>query len=365
MHLREAPSLAVAANASGLPRKVRPKPTAPNLADTDNLAAMNQTWDSQLQSFASYKLVRKLLSRPYFTSYLARGPDRGTVEDHVMHIYDRTSPIELTEWLHRASTIEKHQHENVVPVVDLGVVDGQGYLVSPFLEARDLADVWARREKDQIPFPLEAAVCIASQLCRALLYAPHSIGDSAYPAVPAYAIMVTSDGRAMVDFGRGSLQPRNAIADPSILRYKSPEEIRGAKLNGRSSVYSVGIVLWEMLTGRSLFPAFGRTIPRREERNPDPQRRPFFGVISPGVVDPTLPEVLRAICCFALKTNPRRRFKGCEDFGAELDAFLTERGTDGVSELKAFMTTLFAVDFEQERKSRALPWPGKETSKPS
>jgi serine/threonine-protein kinase len=177
--------------------------------------------------------------------------------------------------------------------------------------------------------------------------------------------MLGSTGRVMIDFGVRSLQNRGDTTRADTLGYSSPEEIRGGLLDRRSSVYSVGIVLWEMLTGRTLFPHYGRMIPRRHKPNRDPGRRPFLGVISPGVVRPDLPEELKAICCVALKTNPRRRFRECGELGAELEDFLEAGGHDGVAGLKAFMTDLYAADFELERKSRTVPWPSKAPPKPS
>jgi serine/threonine-protein kinase len=307
---------------------------------------------AQLQRIASYDLACEVASWERFASYLGRKLGDVAGQDLLIHVYEQTDPTDLEHWLKRARAVAESRQENVVPILDLGVDDSSAYLVSPFLECRNLVELWNRCVRDGVPIPIDVSIWTASQLCRAFSSLPPATGDFKYSAVPKSAIVIGSSGHVMIDFGLASLQRRKGMAHHYALRYFSPEEVRGDALDSRSSVYAVGIVLWEMLTGRALFPRFGRLIPRRHIREEDIGKRPYFGVVSPGAIKRYLPEELEAICCVALRTNPRRRFANCDELGGELDRLLATRGADGVEVTATLMTKLFATEFAEELESR-------------
>jgi serine/threonine protein kinase len=320
---------------------------------------------AELGLFGSYQLAYKVCTRRYFASYAAHTVDNYPGHDLLLHIYERTDPADLSIWLKDASAMRRLDHENLVPVLDAGAVQDRGYLVSPFTECRDLIDVWNRCGKRNIQFPINIAVYIARELCRGVIGVQEAIGELAYRAIPKAAIMIASSGVVMIDLGLASLQRRNGMGPYYALRYFSPEEVDGRPLSGRSSVYSVGIVLWELLTGKALFPRYSRLIPRRVVRDSDIKKRPFFSVVSPGAIRDRIPEELEAICCIALRTNPKRRFAGCEELGVELDGLLSARSDDGQALLGSLMKDLFELDFQQERVRRRAHRPKIEPTRPS
>ncbi|HEV8396129.1 MAG TPA: serine/threonine-protein kinase [Vicinamibacterales bacterium] len=160
-----------------------------------------------------------------------------------------------------ARTISQLDHPNICPLFDIGEQDGTAYLVMPLLEGESLADRVRRG-----PLPLPAALRIAIGLASALTYA-HGRGVL-HRDVKPHNVLMLADGRTMLlDFGIAKpygLESIDTMADTSpaltrlgqtlgTLEYMAPEQLGGRIVDGRSDMFSLGIVIAEIVSGTHPF----------------------------------------------------------------------------------------------------------------
>jgi len=158
----------------------------------------------------------------------------------------------LSRFESEAKTVAKLRHENIVLVHDTGPVRDTYFIVMDYLDGDDLVDIMSRSG----PIPIEEAFSIVAQVADGLSYA-HGSGVLHRDIKPAN-IIVDNTGRAVItDFGiakaigsKGQTTAGTSVGTPE---YMSLEQIRGKTLDERTDIYSLGIVLYEMLTGRSPF----------------------------------------------------------------------------------------------------------------
>jgi serine/threonine protein kinase/tetratricopeptide (TPR) repeat protein len=204
-------------------------------------------------------------------------------------------------------------HRNVIRIFDIGQADAHKYITMEYLEGRDLRAVL--REKGKLP-PEEAAK-IVLQICRAL-EAAHGEGVIHRDLKPQN-IMLDANGRAYVmDFGiarsaylPGMTQTGALVGTPE---YMSPEQAKGEKLDERSDLFSLGVILYELLTGASPYHSDTplATLWRRIQEKAKPVTE----------VDPTIPKPLSDIVAKALEIEPKDRFASSTEFAHHLESWL-------------------------------------------
>ncbi|WP_428268103.1 protein kinase domain-containing protein [Haliangium sp.] len=305
--------------------------------------------------FGNYHLLAPLAQGGMGALYLAVRGDRGlerllVIKTVLPHLADAEY---LARFRDEAKVVVKLSHGNLIPVFDAGTVGGEVYLAMEFLEGRDLRAVWNRCAKKQVAFPVDVAVYVVKELCRGLAYA-HSFGglELVHRDVSPPNILISFSGEVkLTDFGLASSTLKLEKTAPGIIygkvAYMSPEQARGEALDARSDMYAAAIVLWEMLTGRQLFPP-GKDQPQdliKRARNPR--------VPAPSARAPRVPHDLDEICLKALAPRAADRYQDCEEFRAALSSWLADKhpGTDA-SRLEAFLHRLFAEDIERERDER-------------
>lgn len=145
-------------------------------------------------------------------------------------------------------------HPHIVTVHDIGEEGGRPYIVSEYIEGGSVADLLKRSDKNRLP--LEEATRIAEQVCQSLAYA-HSQGIVHRDLKPAN-VWLTQDGKAMLgDFGLAVGLDLSRITTEGVIvgtaLYMSPEQILGRQAEPQSDLYSLGVMLYEMITGRPPF----------------------------------------------------------------------------------------------------------------
>jgi eukaryotic-like serine/threonine-protein kinase len=222
-----------------------------------------------------------------------------------------------------------------------------------FVEGRDLRAVWNRCAKKQVAFPIDIAVYIVKELCRGLAYA-HAFPDLqlVHRDISPPNVLISYTGEVkLTDFGLASSTLKLEKTAPGIIygkvAYMSPEQARGEKLDGRSDQYAAGIVLWELLTGRQLFPP-GKEQPQdllARARNPD--------VLRPSKRAPRVPTELDDIVVRALMSDRADRYPTCDDMQKALQTWLAANApTTDQGRMAAFLLELFAEDISRERAER-------------
>jgi serine/threonine protein kinase len=287
--------------------------------------------------------------------YIAVTGDRGL--ERLMVIKTVLPHLADAEYLARfrdeAKVVVKLSHGNLIPVFDAGQVDGELFLAMDFVEGRDLRAVWNRCAKKQVAFPIDVAVYIVKELCRGLAYA-HNFPDLhlVHRDVSPPNVLISFTGEVkLTDFGLASSTLKLEKTAPGIIygkvAYMSPEQARGEKLDGRSDQYAAGIVLWELLTGRQLFPP-GKDQPQdllTRAKNPD--------VLRPSKRAPRVPPELDEICLRSLASGRDERYGGCDDMRQALQSWMAKNApTTDASRISTFLHDLFADDITRERAER-------------
>lgn len=164
---------------------------------------------------------------------------------------DDEDTIEL--FLREARIAACLNHPHIVKVNDFGIVEGGYYYEMEFVDGKSLANII----REEGPLPVERILRIALQMCNALYYA-HSKGIIHRAVIPR-SILVTKDEQAkLMDFVVALVrEEERTVFGESVISghptYMSPEQIRGEEVDGRTDIYSLGIVMYEALTGRPPF----------------------------------------------------------------------------------------------------------------
>ncbi|MBK7897403.1 MAG: protein kinase [Anaerolineaceae bacterium] len=208
------------------------------------------------KKYGRYEIESELGRGGMATVYLAHDPRFGRkVALKVMSHALRDDPTFRGRFEREARIIATLEHPAIVPVYDYGESDGQPFLVMRYMPGGTLADRIIAR-----PFSLEAAVPIIQRLAGALDHA-HQQGVIHRDLKPGNILFDQYNNAFLTDFGivklahggTVSLTGSGVIGTPA---YMSPEQIHGEKsLDGRSDIYTLGIILFEMLTGRKPYRA--------------------------------------------------------------------------------------------------------------
>jgi len=210
-----------------------------------------------------------------------------------------------------AQAAARLNHPGIVSVYDSGTDGETPYIVMQFIEGRTLADYLASGKT--IP-PMKAAQ-VAKEIAEALA-AAHAEGVIHRDIKPAN-VMVTREGKVLVmDFGIARLisGPETAPQTSAVLgtaSYLSPEQAQGQSVDARSDIYALGVVLYEMLTGRPPFTGDSPMAIAYKQVNATPE--------APSSVNPEVPPELDAVVMRALSKNPANRYQTGQEFADDLE----------------------------------------------
>jgi hypothetical protein len=232
---------------------------------------------------------------------------------------DRFVKLLITE----ANTVSQLRHRNIVQIFDVGLgSDGQYFLVMEYVRGADLGALFAALEKRGKRLPAHLALHIAAEVCDALDFAHRAVDASGTPLqivhrdVSPSNILLSKMGEVkLTDFGIAK-RMEEVTGHGSVrgkFAYISPEQSRNISVDARSDVFSLGIVLFELVTGRRLFsalPDFDALETVREARVP-----------RPASVDPSMATELEQLLLGALAAEPDRRYPSAAAMGSALREF--------------------------------------------
>jgi serine/threonine-protein kinase len=257
-----------------------------------------------------YRVVRRLGSGGMADVYCAEDQELGRrVALKLLHRRFADDPEFVERFRREASSAAGLQHPNVVGIYDRGEWDGISYIAMELVDGRPLKQLI----REEAPLAPERAIDLAEDVLRAARFA-HRRGIVHRDLKP-HNVLVDQEGRAKVaDFGIARAAASDITETGSIMgtaQYLSPEQAQGQPVSPRSDLYSVGIILYEMLTGRVPFEAESPvTIALRQvSERPAP----------PSQINPAVPPALDAVVMRALEKEPERRFRDADDFIAALE----------------------------------------------
>ena len=202
-------------------------------------------------------------------------------------------------------------HPNIASVYDYGEENGCHFIVMELVEGRDLAQVL----RTEGPLSPERTVAIVSQICAALGHA-HAAGIIHRDVKPANVIVDDNDRVKVTDFGIARAAGDSKLTmTGSVLgtaHYISPEQANGAPLSQRSDLYSLGIVVYESLTGALPFTGSSPMSVAMRHLND--------GMPAPSELNPAVPEALDRVVEKATMKDPAARYVDAAEMGAALDA---------------------------------------------
>ncbi|HEX9101619.1 MAG TPA: serine/threonine-protein kinase, partial [Polyangia bacterium] len=249
-------------------------------------------------------------------------------------------------------------HPNIVQIYDVGHVDNEYFIAMEYLRGHNLIEiVRAGAKLGYAKPPLEHVVSTLTQVCAGLHYA-HEKRDFegrsleiVHRDVTPQNVVVSFDGSVkVVDFGIAKAATREVETLAGTLKgkigYMSPEQCRGGNVDRRSDIFAVGIILFELTTGKRLY---------HERSDFDTLKKIIEGPVpSPRDLLPFYPAFLNAIVVRCLQKNPDDRYQTARDLHADLDAFARDNQlVTGTVPLSQYMERIYADELATHKSADA------------
>jgi eukaryotic-like serine/threonine-protein kinase len=256
-----------------------------------------------------YKILRKLGAGGMANVYLAEDQELGRrVAIKILNERHANDEQFVERFRREAKNAAGLSHPNIVSIFDRGEAEGTYYIAMEYLDGRSLKELISTRG----PAPINVAVDYARQILAALRVA-HRQG-LVHRDIKPHNVLVDGEGRIKVtDFGIARAGPSQMTEEGSIIgtaQYLSPEQAQGAPVTPASDLYSVGIVLYELLTGE--VPFAGETpvelAMKHLSKVPEPPSR----------LRPEVPRDLDFVIMRALAKAPADRYQSADEMDADL-----------------------------------------------
>ena len=243
------------------------------------------------------------------------------------------------------------QHQNIVQIYDFGSVDGDYFIAMEHLFGKDLRLIMDKSEEKGRPFSLEYVLYVVSRVCEGLHYAHHlkDLEGNAlhiiHRDISPPNIFITYDGEVkIVDFGIAKAASQNTETVEGVIKgkvsYMSPEQAGGESIDQRSDIFSTGILLYEMLTGKRMFEGEPlQILPKVREAEFEPLDQ----------VVKDLPPLLYEILHRALAKDPDKRYQSSGEMLSDLEECLHENDFRPTARgLAEYMKGLFEEEIAAE-----------------
>ena len=309
------------------------------------------------QQYGKYLLLDRIAVGGMAEIFLARqmGPE-GFEKTVVLkrirpHLGDKKSFVRM--FLNEAKLAAQLNHPNIIHIHDLGKVGDSYFIAMEYLFGRDMRRVMPKCEQQGIAFPIVYACKIASQVLEGLYYAHQKTDLQGRPLgivhrdVTPENIFVSFDGGVKVlDFGiakaANQVEMTRAGEIKGKLSYMSPEQCMGKPLDNRSDIFSLGVVLYEWVTGFKLFTGESDVAVLKSITDGK--------IYKPSYFKGDVPEQIEQILMRALEKDPAQRYQTAWEMQYDLDKFLANNEfTPSNQHLATFMKQVFADEMEAER----------------
>jgi serine/threonine protein kinase/predicted ATPase/Tfp pilus assembly protein PilF len=306
-----------------------------------------------------YELLLELAAGGMATVYVGRQRGAGGFERLVaikrMHRHLTSLPEFTSAFLNEARIASMIRHPNVVSVHDVHEARGEHLLVMEYVDGTSLARLMQLANEHERTFPRDAAVYIVAQALRGL-HAAHELTDIdgtplgvVHRDATPHNILVGSDGSVRItDFGIAKVRQQAAHTRDGTakgkVRYMAPEQARGEDLDRRADVFALGVVAWELLTGKRLLEGDSDLSILAELRSArfDPPSRE----------SPSIDADLDALVMKALAPNRDARFSTALAFAQALEHWSAARQLFAREpEVSALVDELCGAELAQRRQS--------------
>ena len=316
---------------------------------------------TQLTAIGPYQIVQLLGEGGMAQVFLAKRTREGGVEltcvvktIRAAHAGDENF---VRMFLREARILASLRHQNIVQLFDFDRVDGTLYLAMEYVEGHDLRDVLLQARASGGGLPLPAAVHIAVEALKGLDYAHRRVGPDGRPLHIVHRdltptnILLSREGEVkLVDFGiaKDAVSENYTIAGAikGKLPYMAPEQLEGGVLDARADLFAMGVVLYEMATGRRPFEA---------DTSAALIAKILRGEYEPATLAADAPAELDEVLALALATDPADRFGSAAAMLAALEKLALQLGPFPATGLRDYFRSSFelsAVGPEADESAR-------------
>src|SRR6187397_3598214 len=255
-----------------------------------------------------YRIVRKLGSGGMANVYLAEDEDLGRrVAIKILNERYANDDLFIERFRREAKSAAALSHPNIVSVYDRGEAEGTYYIAMEVIEGRSLKELIMTRG----PLPIPQALAYTHEMLEALRFA-HRHGII-HRDIKPHNILI-GERLKVTDFGiarAGASQMTEAGSIMGTAQYLSPEQAQGHPVDARSDLYSIGVVLYELLTGRVPFDAESAVTIALKQVSEEP--------VPPSHYNPAVSDQLEDVVMRALQKDPALRFADAEEFIVALE----------------------------------------------
>ncbi len=265
-----------------------------------------------LADWTRYRVERLLGRGGMGTVYKAFDPTLGRYV--ALKFLHRNDDGQTERFLHEARAQARIAHPHVCQVHEVGEVEGRPYIAMQYIDGRSLGEICEE-------LSVETKARLVRDVARAI-HAAHKNGLIHRDLKPGNILLARDEAGTLhpfvVDFGLALEQDENALTRTGMISgtpaYISPEQAQGRPLDRRTDVYSLGVVLYELLAGSPPFKSanLARVLVELVQEDAKPLRQ----------IDPTIPEDLETIVAKCLEKDPARRYETARDLAEDLDRFL-------------------------------------------
>jgi|GEM_PF-612886 len=315
----------------------------------------------ELKKFGKYFLLDHLAQGGFADIYRARlatpeGASRIIVIKRIQAGHDANSEF-IQMFRSETKTSMALNHPNIVQVFDVGEENSQPFIAMELVYGRNLRQILTRYGEQQKNLNVVHAAYIIEQAARALAYA-HEFRDGlsgqalnlVHRDISPQNIMVSYEGLIkVIDFGIAKATTNSEHTRTGVIKgkpsYFSPEQITGEELDGRSDLFALGIVMWELLTGRKLFAGESdiAIIRMIEDCNSK--------VVPPSNYNSQIPKTLDNIVLRALQRERDHRFQRSGELARELQRFIMDADPEFQhQEIADEMRRMFGEMIDEDQK---------------
>jgi serine/threonine protein kinase len=262
----------------------------------------------------------------------------------------------ITMFIDEAKIAVQLNHANICQIFDLGKVEDSYFIALEFVHGKDLRAIFDRCKQKPVDgstaMPIAQACFVVMKACEGLDYA-HNKRDAqshdlnlVHRDVSPQNVLISYEGEVkLIDFGIAKAAGKASKTQQGILKgkfgYMSPEQVRGLPLDRRSDIFSLGIVLYELLTGERLFVGESDFSTLEKVRNVE--------ILPPSTYNRRISDELERIVMKALAKDVDDRYQNAIDLHDDLQAFMYTAGEFySRKDLAAWMKKVFAIEIEAE-----------------
>ncbi|HEU0036603.1 MAG TPA: protein kinase [Kofleriaceae bacterium] len=316
---------------------------------------------AQTTRLGSYEIVRKLARGGMAELFLARsvGPEGFEKLVVLKKILPRhaTNPRYVQLFLDEAKLAASLDHPHITHAYDMGRVDGDYFFTMEYVHGQDMRSILRRTDRMDRHVPIDVAVQVARNVASALHYAhDRQCSDGTllgivHRDVSPSNILVSYDGAIkLADFGVAKAASSSVRTRTGTLKgkvgYMSPEQARGLSIDRRSDVFSLGVVLWEMISLKRLFKTDNDLATIQAIIHATPPSLPELRPDTPAELD----RIIRR----ALDKDPAARYQTAQELQRDLDELAREQKlSQSTLAVSGFLGELFEAELAAMREARA------------